>query len=257
MPDPIKLDMSQIRTTTAILYSVGRTMHSAGAFCAFQACARLGMEPFTHSCAYWSQSLMLTMRSALKSGVRYIVTADGDSIYDWRHVTYLWSLMETNPRADAIAALQCKRRSAAVLMDVRPHDQANGEEVRSTATLEADLVPATVAHFGLTVFRCDALRDVPQPWFLRLPNERKEGETVDEDVYFWRQWIKHQRTLYIASRCNVGHLAEFILWPGADGRHIIQEWNNYNEAEARPKGVRPSAWEMSEQPSPEPAEATA
>lgn len=239
----MNIDLSELRKKTVLLYSVGRAMLSAGAFSACEAAAQLGTYPYMTTCAYWCSGLTLGMREAIKNGMEYIVCCDGDTIFDWRHVAYLYAMAEVNPQFDAIAALQVKRQSDAMLWDIRPPGIPSEEKIELNVT---EFMPATLAHFGLTIMRTSSLKEVPQPWFLRLADPLRPGESVDEDVYFWRQWTANGRNIQIATRCPVGHVEEYVSLPGEGFQPVRANWARFNVDRIPPEGARRSSWEMSE-----------
>jgi hypothetical protein len=231
------IELSNIRKDAVLVYSVGRTMLSAGAFDACRAAAMLGTWPYMHTSAYWCLSLTLAIGQATKNNFKYVIACDGDTVFTWKHLAYLYTAAELRPDLDAIAALQMKRQSEAVLFNVNE---------RGVTAMDAgqELVPATLAHFGLTILRTKALMEVPRPWFLRLANPDKPGESIDEDVYFWNQWIKHGKTVAMATRCPVGHVEEFVTWPDESLKPTRQLWADYYQTQTAPAEARKSSWDM-------------
>jgi hypothetical protein len=91
-------------------------------------------------------------------------------------------------------------------------------------------VKVDTAHFGLTAIKLDRLKDVPKPWCWSTPTEDglwEDGQKTDEDIYFWRQWQKHGRTIYVDGSVNIGHMEEMVSGFDETGKHMYcypNEW---------------------------------
>lgn len=184
--------------------------------------------------AYWHQvvSEMLEDRIA-DPACRYVLTLDYDTVATYEDVMALYRLMEAMPGADCIAPLQMKRASRDVLFRLLSEDgvarQGHGVTQIPSYQLQRNLLPVEAAHFGLTIFRADALRAHPRPWMVPTPREdgRWTDGKVDADIDFWRRWRAAGRSLYLAPRVVVGHLEELITWPGRDLRPVQQTVSDY------------------------------
>lgn len=167
--------------------------------------------------AYWHQVLseMLEDRIA-EADCRYVITLDYDTVATYTEIMALYRLMEAYPTADAVTAMQMKRNSGSVLFRLALEPPVDGNKTLIPSyQLERNLLPVEAAHFGLTIFRADALRSHPRPWMAPIPREDgrwTEGK-VDADIEFWRRWRAAGRSLYLAPRVIIGHLEEVITWP--------------------------------------------
>src|SRR5690606_30190195 len=114
-------------------------------------------------------------------------------------VETLVALAMEHPEADAIAALQAARHDPLPLLTVKD------ENGRITPDLPADffdrpLGRIATAHFGLTLLRAEAIRRMPRPLFIGVPDDdgRWGDGRTDDDVHFWHQWERTGNTLYTA-----------------------------------------------------------
>ena len=161
--------------------------------------------------AFWGQCLERNMEDiveeAEKNGKEWILTIDYDTAFTENELARLMILADTHPEIDAIAPLQSKRNDGTPLI--------NKETALSTEEAIGPLIPATMAHFGLTLIRISAIKKMPHPWFLGVPNKEgrwREGRT-DDDVYFWNKFKECGNKLFVASRVSVGHIQLMATWP--------------------------------------------
>jgi hypothetical protein len=176
---------------------------------------------------FWSQSLTNGMKIAVENGYDYIVTTDYDSIYNGETVAQLVRLAEQNPNADAICAMQMGRFSGLLV--------SNEEGYLLKKDLQKKpLVPVGTGHFGLTIFRCNSLRDMKKPWFWSRPDEDGEWKRnapgkLDDDIYFWDNFKASGKQLYLAPRLVIGHLELLIKWPGEDLEGIYETMQDFQD----------------------------
>jgi len=208
-------------------------------FCALAAFPKLGIELRKYSGAFWGQCLERCIEMFIAEGCDYVITVDYDTVYTRQDVATLMRLALEHPEADAIAALQQGRTQGFPLMTIRGEDGRPRPEL-PIDYFESDLARASTAHFGLTAIKVEALQAMPRPWFWSQPApDGTWGEgRLDDDVYFWRQWEKQGRTLYVAPRVVVGHAELMVQWPSRDFETIYQHSSEFW------KGGKPSdAWE--------------
>jgi hypothetical protein len=149
---------------------------------------------------FWGACMQTAMEDNLGDGVDWILTLDYDSLFTSKHVQQLIDALAQNPEIDAIAALQPRRGRPLPLM-VRPD---------GTAPMTGGPIQCTTAHFGLTIFRTEKLKQVKKPWFWGKPTpagDWREGR-LDDDIYFWGQWRDAGNTLYVHTGCRIGHVEE-------------------------------------------------
>lgn len=170
----------------------------------------LALQPFgigleTMQGVFWGQKMQMMMERALEDGIDWLLTIDYDSMFTQKEVRRLIEVVTFNPDIDAVACLQPRR-----LKDVPLLCLNSGAGL---VTFDpAKLVKVDTAHFGLTLIRVSALKDLPKPWFKPTPDENGSwSETkIDDDIHFWKLWEKAGKTLYVDPQCRVGHLQMFV-----------------------------------------------
>lgn len=213
--------------------------------CAMQSLPRLGIELTNVGGAFWDQSLTLVIDRVLAEGeCDYLLTIDYDSVFHAGHVAKLIQLAMVHPEADAIAPLQSSRHGAAPLFGIEADDKSiaarNGTEMEiERADFEVDLRQVPQAHFGLTLIKVEALKSMPKPWFLGVPNADGLWDTgkTDPDIYFWRQWEVAGKSLYLAPRVVIGHLELMVRWPDDEMHPTWQAAKDWGAAKRPPVGV--------------------
>jgi len=200
--------------------------------CINEAITSLGIPLGTYGGAYWNQHLQFAMESCVDSGVEWILSLDYDTLFTKSNVQRLMRTMAEHPEIDALAALQPKRYTGTPLAGV-----AKGGKYEMNGPFKVQH-----AHFGLTIIRASALKDIPKPWLFSIPNfngswklnpkdksapefwrpiaehfrdyfsestdrEIWDGENhIDADIYFWKLWEKFGKSVYIDPLVRVGHL---------------------------------------------------
>lgn len=154
----------------------------------------------TFNGVFWGQCMQRAFEKCLADGVDWILCIDYDSMITAQHVDQLLGHFGDNPEIDALAALQCRRgQDETPLMTIMGQEKA---EVTGKPLL------VTTAHFGLTLIRTECLRNLPKPWFYTQPDEAGEygAGRLDDDIWFWHQWRKAGRNIYVAPDVRIGHL---------------------------------------------------
>jgi len=206
----------------------------------WHACHKLNVRYYTAGGAYWGQSLERVMMSAVENGADVVVTMDYDTLFTREDLLSLLRLLAENPEADAIAPVQQGRSDNKQLFSMK---DAAGMGRRQVDRVEfaQPLVRASTAHFGLTAIRASALEGLPHPWFLSQPNvEGTWGHArTDADIWFWRQWEKAGKSLYIATRVVVGHLELMVRWPDKFFNATLQEFDEWRTSKKPPADAWP------------------
>jgi predicted SAM-dependent methyltransferase len=220
--------------------SMPRLAFSDNMFCALQVATELGLSFTRHTGAYWGQCLERALEGVFAEDCSYVLTVDYDTCFTAKDVRRLAALMEDNPHVDALCAVQVKREEQACLMGLLKEDGTRwpvGEGV-PMSHFSGELARLYWGHFGLTLLRVSKLRALPHPWFHSVPDpEGKWGEgRLDDDLFFWKKWIDHGNSLYMANRVPVGHAQLMVSWPGADGAPVHQHATAFAKGE-RPEGV--------------------
>ncbi len=222
------------KNTVAVLSAprFGPTLHNR---CAMMAFYRTNVPYVPVMGAYWHQVLCETIEEAIKIDnpyidctADYLITCDYDTIFTAENVLELYRLMEARKDVDAICAVQSMRLGSKSLFSIKD-ENGNSKRFEYSAHFDTHLKRIQSAHFGLTIFRAETLRAFPRPWMVPQPN--KDGRwgdgRVDADIDFWRRWAENGRTVYLANRVVVGHMEEFIAWPGQDFAPVRQTFVDF------------------------------
>ncbi len=173
---------------------------------------------------FWNQCMERGIEDNIAAGMDWILTLDYDSMITSRHIQLLIDCLAQNPQIDAVAPLQC-RRGRPLPLAVR----ADG-----SMPLTGGPVQVRTAHFGCTLFRCDAFRKMTKkPWFGEVPaKDGSWGEgRLDPDIAFWGRWGDAGNTLFVHTGCRIGHVEEVVSEFDENGKHqhvYISEWRKRN-----------------------------
>lgn len=168
---------------------------------------QLKLSLTTSQGVFWGQCMQRMFESAIKDGVDWILSLDSDSLFTAPQLSLLMDTLASNPHIDALAALQCRRGSPYPLLTTGKGIDDDIVEVSNQP------VKVTTAHFGLTLIRVDALKDVSKPWFISKPNEDGTwgDDRLDDDIWFWHQWRLAGKNIYVAPTVSIGHLEETVV----------------------------------------------
>lgn len=223
------------------IMSVPRLGFMDAFFCWYEALTPLRIQMMKFTGAFWGQCMERGMESALTHSPEFILTLDYDTIFDRQDIEDMMSVMVNNPHIDALAPIQSARSKTHSLFTVR------GEDGKNVPELPGDYFSpvaskAHTAHFGCTLIRSSAIRDLPKPWFASRtdPNGSWHDGRLDDDTYFWAEFAKAGKSLYLANRVAVGHMELMIRWPGDNNTMapIFQNHNDYAE-----NGVPEGVWQ--------------
>lgn len=233
--NPMTRDQAKAMKIGAAM-SVPRLGFMDNFFCAFQTLVPLGIELRKYTGAFWGQCLERTMEEWMNEGKEWILTIDYDTVWTEEAINDLLELARDTD-ADAIAPLQAHRSRKTPLMFVTD-DEGKPIQTLPRSEFDAEMTLVTAAHFGLTLIRVSALRDIPHPWFHGQPGEgNKWGkDRTDDDVSFWLKWKEHGKTLYLANRVPVGHAELMIRWPNEDFEAMYQHPTEFYKS-GPPEGV--------------------
>lgn len=207
------------------LTSIG-IMHSILAF---------NVEANMEQGAYFDLSMENSLKKALATGRKYIVTVDYDTVFDEEDLRMLTMMMDLHPEFDCIAATQMRRGERRVLLG---DGSLTGEH--DAASFAREVVPVQSAHFGLTMFRAKAFERLKYPWMRHRDEFYGNGDwlqTIEADIVFWQNWKAAGNTLGVSPRVKVGHPEETIVWPDDDFHPVAQSDKEYR-AFGRPEGTR-------------------
>lgn len=173
---------------------------------------------------YWDIAMGEGMRTLVEDN-DYIMTTDYDSLFDAENVRYLIKLMEENKDVGAICSLQQARGQRFLFTP-------EGEKL-TIEEMQQDLLPIKTGHFGLSIFRSEALQKTPKPWFQHKYSSEgtmeKTSDKIDADVNFWLKFKEAGNSLYLAPRNVIGHLELMVNWPSKDLQSCYQTVFKYRE----------------------------
>ncbi len=169
---------------------------------------------------FWGQCMQRAFQECLDEGVDWILAIDYDSMTSPKHLNTLLQTFGQHPEIDALAPLQMRRGQ-----DYPLFTQAG----KTLLEVTGEPIKAHSAHFGMTLLRVDALKDLPKPWFKSEPDSKGEwgDERLDDDIWFWHQWRLAGKTIYVDPNCRIGHL-ELMVSEFDDDMHPhhvpISDW---------------------------------
>lgn len=194
--------------------SMPRLAFTQNMFTALPALSEMKIPTLRKSGVFWGQCLQEAFELALERDVKYLLTIDYDTVFHPQDIATLFYLMEDNPHADAVCAVQAGRDRQTVLMTlVGEGDKPRG--FMSREEVAGDLLELRTGHFGLTLLRSAAVKELPKPWFMHQPDGKggwKDGR-IDDDIWFWQRFRKAGKKLFQANRVAVGHAQLVISWP--------------------------------------------
>jgi hypothetical protein len=220
-----------LETKIQAVMTLPRLGFTANLLAAAKVFPKLGIGFDTESGVFWGQCLTRLIERHCDDGTEYIITMDYDTAFKEEHVRKLLQLMAANPAIDCIVPVQTKRENQCPMFSV-VDDEGKGMEVPLTE-FEAELVPIMTGHFGLTIFRVSAFKDLEKPWYNSIPNENGEwGEgRIDEDIYFWHNFYKSGRKVCLATSVMLGHLQMMATFPGPARKGFVPEHYYMNQLE--------------------------
>jgi hypothetical protein len=233
-----KVDCLDIGKKVAACYSIPRLGFTDNLFATMELRA-IGIKVAKSPGVYWDQSLTNVLEVFIERGFEFALTLDYDTIFKAPDVLTMYALMQTNPYADAISPVQMRREELNVLVGKRGPD---GQPVASLVIDDfkrQEMTRVHIAHFGCTMIRLSALKDLPKPWFGGIPDKNGEWHDghIDSDIAFWHKWDECGRSLYQANRVVVGHLQLMLSLPDKNLAPIHQTIGEYEE-----KGMPAGVW---------------
>ncbi len=211
---------------------------------------------------WWERGIEGSLQKALDAKTDFVITADYDSIFAESHLQALIKCIVENDHIDVLSSWQMRRGSGHSLMWPVGYKQGKQFKVDINKPLRVH-----TAHFGLTIIRVSALRKIPHPWFMNIPNgakcrTKKDGTRVielppkgccwgvdeyngpnpkvDADIYFWNLLEKHGKKAYVLPCVKIGHLEELVAAPDVTtgmSQHYYPD--QYETSNPRPVKVNP------------------
>ena len=196
--------------------------------CILSAIARFGIPLVRGEGAWWQHSLTRGIERVREQyGPDLIITIDYDSLFTEKEVGQLVALMVDHPEVDAIVPMQQKREGGELLAT------SSGE-----VNIGAALVPISIGHFGLTIFRASLFDRLKKPWFWESPdpNGSWNENRTDADIGFWKNCAEVGARVCLGLDVLVGHGEYVVTWPGQDLRPVYQPMNTWRDA-GRPEAA--------------------
>lgn len=212
--------------------SVPRLGFDDNFICAFRHLPPRGIPLIKFKGAFWEQCIERAIDQAIGQGADAVLTIDYDTLFTGEDVDALVQLMREHPEADAIAPLQSARwRDEPLLtLDALPIGVKSHGRV-PPGVFAQPLTKLKSAHFGLTLIRVSALKNLQRPWFWSqpAPDGTWGEERSDADCTFWNRFREAGCSLYSANRVVVGHLELMVFWPGRDFAVVTQPVSDFME----------------------------
>lgn len=214
-PTVAAIDLREVWAKTRPVFNMPRLGFADNFFTAARVFIPRGILFDKHTGVYWQECQERVMLDALIEGFEYIVTLDYDTVFDGETFDDLCRLMVEHPEADAIATLQMKRENDTPFVWDVDRDNLPIFDFHLTG----DLTRIKHAHFGLTMFRASALKDIPHPWFHSQPNIHGNwGDgRMDADIFFWEKFAAFDKKLFLAHKLSIGHAQLVFTWPKRGG----------------------------------------
>jgi predicted SAM-dependent methyltransferase len=203
-----------LETKIHAVMTLPRLAFTANMFAAATIFPKLGIAIDTRTGVFWERKLTELIDLHLNDGTEYIITMDYDTMFKEEHVRRLIQLMGENPDVDCIVPVQIMRENETPMFAI-VDTEGNGKEVPLTE-FDSELVQIATGHFGLTIFRISAFKNLKKPWFLGKPNEDgdwKEGR-IDPDIYFWHNFYEAGNKVCLATNIMIGHMQMMATFPG-------------------------------------------
>ena len=173
--------------------------------------------------AYWHLGLQHAFESTANdpNPPKWILTVDSDSVFTDANLSGLISTADEYGERGltCLAALQPKRET--------------GEALCSLNDFSAITYPRDVdcAHFGLTLFKVEALRHVSRPFFFPLVDQERP------DLAVWERWKRAGHRICVDDRCRIGHLNEKIGYYDKDYNYVELTFPEWRALEAKSDAV--------------------
>jgi hypothetical protein len=186
--------------------------------------------PFVRSIGvFWGQCLQRLFQQIAEGGKhKYVLAIDYDTIFDAHDVCMLRDIADAHD-LDILCPLQIGRDRNQLLAKI---DDGMGLPVSELAVerLADDHWPVLHGHFGLTLIRCDRLREFPMPWFIGEAGAKGDwgNDRVDDDVYFWKKARAAGWKISTTPQVRVGHLQVVASWPDRNLNCVHQFMHDYH-----------------------------
>ncbi len=194
---------------------------------------------------FWGQNMERNIEDVLKQGATHLLFIDWDSMFTVGHVERMIRVMATYPSIDALCPMQVKRGIKETL--VSSVEPGKPLEISSLKP-----VPVKTGHFGLTIIKASCFAKMPKPWFWSTPDPDpaktwdREGQKIDDDIYFWLRFEEAGNKLYLDPGTRIGHLEEMVTVHDEQLQPVTMypsEWLESVKGMGESKFVRPKGEE--------------
>ena len=186
----------------------------------------LGIPIIRFTGAFWGHGMQAMMMQSRDAGAEWIISVDYDSMFSLSHMNAMLSMMGRHPEIDALTCVQSRRVHNNAMLT----RSVDGVKQQVAEIIDGQPIQCDTAHFGLTIFRASGLVDLPLPWFNAVPGPDgtwEHDDHIDDDVYFWKNWQKHGRTLFVHPNVRIGHLELVVAGFDEEFNHryqTVQDW---------------------------------
>jgi hypothetical protein len=158
--------------------------------------------------AWWEHAIQNTITELINGGTDILISLDYDSIFFPDDIKELLSLMVRHPDMDALVPIQLKRGNKNDILCA-----IEGITYYPPTMSQGDVSKIDIGHFGLTMFRSNAFKDVPKPWLMGVPNEKGDwfNGQVNPDIYFWKKFKEYNKKVCMANQVKIGHIDEYLI----------------------------------------------
>ena len=238
---PAVLATSSGPVRVACAMSVPRLGWQDHMFCWARGLIPYGIAPIRLEGAFWGQCLERVITDLIEADTDesqpplWILTLDYDTIFEADAVPRLLTYAVAS-EFDCVAALQMKRRTDEPLFTMKGEEGETIKQVNRDHFVFHNVIPVNTAHFGFTLLRASALKKLPHPWFLGVPNgDGRWGDgRIDDDIHFWLAAQKAEMKLGVCTRVSIGHAEVQFKWPDANMKGAIQHPSDFWDAGGKP-----------------------
>ena len=185
--------------------------------------------------AFWEQGMQRGLNAMLENGTEWALCLDYDTLFEASDVKEILTLAAMYPEADAIVPVQVRRNNDQFLFSMKD-EFGNLRRSADITEFDPDLTAIETGHFGMTLIKLAALKDIPKPWLWSQPDENGDwsDERCDADIYFWRKFRAAGKKVYQANHIKIGHLQIISSWTTNDWQikhQYLSDWTENGKPE--------------------------
>jgi len=185
--------------------------------------------------AFWEQGMQRGLSAMLENGTEWALCLDYDTLFDASDVKEILTLAAMYPEADAIVPVQVRRNNDQFLFSMKD-EFGNLRRSADITEFDPDLTAIETGHFGMTLIKLAALKDIPKPWLWSQPDENGDwsDERCDADIYFWRKFRAAGKRVFQANHIKIGHLQIISSWTTNDWQikhQYLSDWTENGKPE--------------------------